>query len=265
MSCLDRLDARYRLILCDLWGCVHNGVALYPGAARRLERWRGEGRTIVLLTNAPRTASAVAGQLAELGLSPRCWDSIATSGGAGIAAARKLGPVGFIGTAADRADLAGAGVEIAANDFTQLVCTGLDERRRTVADYEPQLRDLAERAVTMHCLNPDRVVVRGDKMEPCAGAIADRFVELGGTVEFYGKPYPAIYAHALELGGSPPRRSVLAIGDGLDTDILGAARQGFDCVFVSGGIHAGEDFPDDFAQRHDLGGWRPLAIVESLA
>jgi len=49
------------------------------------------------------------------------------------------------------------------------------------------------------------------------------------------------------------------------TDMLGASRQGFDAIFVSGGIHAGEPFPADFAESHSLGAWAPVAVVEGLA
>ena len=116
----------------------------------------------------------------------------------------------------------------------------------------------------MHCLNPDRVVVRGGVPEPCAGAIADLYEMLGGRVTWYGKPHAPIYGHALHLAGEPPRDEVLAIGDALQTDILGAARMGFDAVYVTGGIHAGAPFPEDFAARYGLGDWRPVAAVESL-
>ena len=267
MSFLDALPARYRLILCDIWGVVHDGVRLYPGAADRLRQWRREDRTVVLITNAPRTADAVEAQLLRLGLPREAWDGVATSGEAGIAALSALGqPVGFIGTADDRAILEGRGVRIAnGEEFTELACTGLDERRRRVDDYLPELERLAGRDVLMHCLNPDRVVVRGGVPEGCAGAIADLYIGLGGRVEWYGKPYPAIYRHALCLAHDPPPSEVLAIGDALQTDVLGAARMGFDVVFVAGGIHAGEPFPHDFGPRNGLGDWQPVAIVDGLA
>ena len=116
----------------------------------------------------------------------------------------------------------------------------------------------------MHCLNPDRLVVRGGVPEACAGAIADLYQGLGGRVTWYGKPYEAIYRHALQRAGDPPRDQVLAVGDGLQTDILGAAQMGFDAVFVSGGINAGEDFPENFASQNGLGGWEPVAVVGGL-
>jgi HAD superfamily hydrolase (TIGR01459 family) len=263
---LEDLPDHYRAILCDIWGCLHDGVSLYPGASNRLRKWKEQGRIIILITNAPRTAEAVAAQLDQLGLSRELWDGIATGGDAGIESLRGCAePVGFIGTAVDRRILEGKGIRIAEGDeFTDLACAGLDERRRQVSDYAAELERLTVRDVLMHCLNPDRVVVRGGCMEACAGALADIYVELGGRVEWYGKPYRAIYEHALRLAGDPPVDEVLAIGDGLHTDLLGAARMGFAFIFVTGGIHAGEPYPKDFAVQNGLNGWRPVAIVDSL-
>jgi HAD superfamily hydrolase (TIGR01459 family) len=252
--------------LCDIWGCIHDGMRLYPGAARRLRQWREEGRSMVLVSNAPRPASTIEAHLLRLGLLRSDWDHVATGGEAGIKALRECpAPVGFIGTASDRADLEEGGVRIAAgDDFDQLACTGLDRYRHQVDDYREQLGKLSSRGVVMHCLNPDRLVIHGGEEVPCAGALADLYVELGGKVEWYGKPYAPIYNHALGLVGDPPAEAVLAIGDSLATDVLGAARMGFDCVFVTGGIHGGAPFPREFAARHGLGDWRPVATVESL-
>jgi HAD superfamily hydrolase (TIGR01459 family) len=267
MSFLDALPERFRVILCDVWGVIHDGVNLYPGAAERLLQWRGEGQFVILITNAPRTADAVAAQLLRIGLPSEAWDGVATSGEAGIEALNALdAPVGFLGTAGDRAILEGRGVRIAAGeDFTDLACTGLDDRRDDVDEYLPDLQRWAARAVRMHCLNPDRLVIRGGVPEACAGAIADVYEALDGEVIWYGKPHKTIYDHALHLAGDPAPEAVLAIGDGLQTDILGAARMGFDAVFVAGGIHGGEPFPTDFAAKNGLGGWQPVAVVDSLA
>ena len=266
MHFLAALPERYRLILCDVWGCVHDGFRLYPGAAERLRDWRGEGRSVVLITNAPRTTDAIEEHLRQVGLPRDTWDGIASSGEAGIAALVELDrPVGFIGTSDDCAILEERGVRIAdGDDFTELACTGLDERRQRSDEYRDQLEALAKRDVLMHCLNPDRVVVHGGVARACAGALADIYDALGGRVSWYGKPFPAIYRHALSLAGNPPSGQVLAIGDGLQTDVLGAARMGFDCVFVTGGIHQGEDFPPDFGRQHGLGDWRPVAVVPTL-
>ena len=267
MNYWDSLDPKYRLILCDVWGVVHDGVTLYPGAAERLRQWRDQGRCVVLITNAPRTAEAVEQQLARIGLPHDAYDFAATSGEAGIEALNALGrPVGFVGTAGDRAILEGRGVRIAEDEnYTDLACTGIMEGRPDPQDYRPDLERWADRDVHMHCLNPDRMVIRGGVPEACAGAIADLYAMLGGRVTWYGKPHEAIYRHALHRAGEPPSDEVLAVGDGLQTDILGAAQMGFDAVFVTGGIHAGEPFPENFAAQNGLGDWKPVGVVEGLA
>lgn len=266
MSWLDPLDLKYRAILCDVWGVIHDGISLYPGVAERLKLWRGEGRAVILLTNAPRTAEAVAAQLKRIGLPDDCWDEIATSGEAGISALAALAePVGFIGTPGDRADLASRGVRFAESElFSHLACTGIDGVRRKVGDYCVELERAAVRGVALHCLNPDKMVIRGGVAEPCAGALAELYEAMGGKVLWYGKPHPTIYAHALHLAGDPPRAAVLAIGDALETDILGAARNGLDALFVTGGIHRGNGFPPDFGAQFGLGNWAPVAVVSGL-
>jgi len=265
MTYWDTLDPQYSVILCDIWGVVHDGVHLYPSATERLRQWREQGRKVVLITNAPRTAEAVESQLGRIGLPRDCWDGIATSGEAGIAAIKALShPTGFLGTEQDRAILEEHGLRFVEDDFTDIAVTGLDSVRAAVADYRPQLESLVERDVLFHCFNPDRIVVRGGVTEPCAGAIADAYEGMGGRVEWYGKPHHSIYDYSLELAGHPPREAVLVIGDALITDMLGAATQGFDAVFVQGGIHASEPFPAGFASQYGLGDWSPVAVVDSL-
>ena len=266
MTPFDRLDPRYRLILCDIWGVVHDGGRLLPGAATRLSRWKAEGRKIILVTNAPRPASTIEAQLEALGLPRSAYDAITSSGEAGIAAlANPAREVGFLGMIEDRADLEYGGVTIVEAGFTELACTGLDERSDDPADYAAQLEALAAADVLMHCLNPDRVVIHRGRREACAGALADIYEALGGHVTWYGKPHATIYRHALGLAGDPPPSAVLAIGDSLRTDMLGAARAGFDAVFVQGGIHVGEPWPTDFATTNGLGDWHPVGIVPGLA
>ena len=266
MSELDRLDRRYTTIICDIWGVVHDGGTLLPGVIERFARFKEEGRTIILLTNAPRPASTVQAQLDELGLPRDLYDAVTSSGEAGIAGLLELGrPVGFMGTREDRDDLIGRGIQIVEHGFTDLACTGLDERSDDPADYHAKLEVLAADGVRMHCLNPDRVVIHMGDREACAGALADMYQAMGGAVIWYGKPHRPIYEHAQLLAGDPPLDATLAIGDGLQTDILGAAKFRIDAVYVSHGIHAGEPVPADFAAKHGLGDWAPILTVEGLA
>jgi HAD superfamily hydrolase (TIGR01459 family) len=122
---------------------------------------------------------------------------------------------------------------LADRDFTDVAVTGLRENQLAAADYATELRQLADRGVRFHCLNPDRIVIHGGQTMVCAGALADDYEALGGEVIWYGKPCAPIYRHALSLAGNPEPHQVLAVGDGLQTDVLGAARMGFDAVFVT--------------------------------
>ncbi len=265
MNPLDELSPKYRAILCDIWGVVQDGDRILPGVRIRLLRWKGEGRKVILVTNAPRPASTVQRHLDQLGLSRGAYDAITSSGEAGIAALTDpVRPVGFLGTHEDKVDLASNGVVISADGFSELACTGLDEWRDDPADYDEQLARWAAAGVVMHCLNPDRIVIHCGRREACAGALADIYEGLGGKVQWYGKPHRPIYDHARSLAGNPAPEEMLAIGDGLPTDMLGAANYGIDAIYVSHGIHAGEPVPDDFASRHGLGEWRPILTVEGL-
>lgn len=263
MDSFPNLPTRYRVILCDLWGVVHDGYAVFPGVVERLRRWKEEGRTVLFLTNAPRSPGIVREGLIGLGLAEELFDGVMTAGEAGVAELRGR-PVGFLGTEADRADLVGRGLTLIEQGFDELACAGLSEERSNVADFATELQDWAVRGVILHCLNPDRVVIHGSQRMVCAGALADEYERLGGTVHWYGKPYPEVYREAFRLAGDPDRSAVLAVGDGLHTDMLGAALQGIDAVYVSSGVHAGEPFPSDFGRRHGTGEWAPIATVNSI-
>jgi HAD superfamily hydrolase (TIGR01450 family) len=253
VSDLDALPERYRLILCDLWGCVHDGYRLLPGALARLRRWQADGRTVLFVTNAPRTSRAIQAQLDRLKLPRDLYAGIVTAGEVGATAL--LGrPVGFCGTPADRADLEAFGLEFAESDFAELACAGLASGE-TVDDYRDALARWRADDLLLHCLNPDRVVIHGGERMVCAGALADAYEALGGRTCWYGKPYATTYDHALRLAGSPPKETVLAVGDGLRTDIAGAAAYGIGCVYVSGGVDQGTELPD---------GVGPLLVVPSL-
>lgn len=253
MTSLDALPERYRLVLCDLWGCVHDGYRLLPGALERLQCWQADGRTVLFVTNAPRTARSIQAQLDRLQLPRNLYSAIVTAGEVGATAL--LGRVvGFCGTKDDRADLEAFGLQFTDGGFTELACAGLASGE-TVDDYREALTRWRDADVLLHCLNPDRVVIHGPERVVCAGALADAYEALGGRTCWYGKPYPSTYDHALRLAGSPPKEAVVAIGDGLRTDIAGATAYGLDCVYVSGGVDEGASLPD---------GATPILVVASL-
>lgn len=214
----------YDVILCDIWGVLHDGVQSHPAAADALFRIRQRGGTVILVSNAPRPAYSVVPHLDELGVPRHAWDGIVTSGDvtrAVLEASHEpyfwLGPERdyplFEGLAARSATLEEAPV---------LVCTGLlHDERETPDDYREILARARARGVTFLCANPDLVVERGGELVFCAGALAEAYADLGGEVIFAGKPHKPIYDAALDVAASLRKRDtdmskVLAIGDALE-------------------------------------------------
>jgi len=243
---LDELREHYDAVLCDLWGVVHNGQRVFERAAAALVRFRENGGRVVLITNVPKPRDPIPRQLDRLVVPRAAWDAIVTSGDAIRAefAARAPGPMHRIGPQSDTLLWDGLGLELASlEDARFLGVTGLDDfDRQTPADYVERLARARERGLEMVCANPDVVVRLGEKLYWCAGALARDYEALGGRVVMAGKPHAPIYALArreLErlLGREVNDRRVLAIGDGLATDVLGANRNGFDALFVAAGIH----------------------------
>lgn len=248
---IDNLNAiadRYDVVLCDVWGVLHNGIDAFASASNALTAAREKGLTVVLITNSPRPSPGVVGQLRMIGVADTAYDRIVTSGDVTrtlIAAGPRK--VFFLGPDRDLSILDDLGVEtVGASDAEAIVCTGFfDDEKEVPEDYHDMLVDFSARGVPLICANPDLIVERGSRMIPCAGAVAAYFEQLGGTTRIAGKPHRPIYetslAAAREARGSDIDISrVVAIGDGMPTDVRGALDYGLDLLYISGGIHAAE-------------------------
>ena len=280
---LRGLAPRYDLILCDVWGVLHDGVVAFAPAAEALARFRAlpaeaRARRVVLVSNAPRPGDSVRAQLDGLGVPRAAYDAVVTSGDItrGLLAARAGAPVHHLGPERDAPLFAGLDLHLVGlGEAEHVVCTGLlDDETESVADYADALAGLRARGVPLICANPDLVVERGDRLIPCAGALAAAYAALGGEVFYAGKPHAPIYAAALDAaaglpgGGAPDLARVLAVGDAIRTDITGADGFGIASLLVARGIHAGEIGALSAAtlelwlRTHTV---RPHAVVETLA
>lgn len=259
ISALSDLAGQYDALFCDLWGCVHNGVAPFPAAVAALRAFRAGGGRVILVTNAPRPKSSVRAQLDRMGLPRDTWDDIATSGDAAQAAmlrgavGRRVHHIGaekdetfFTDFEPDIADLvAGAGItRVPLAEAEGIVCTGLaDDLTETPEDYRARLLLGKTMGLKFLCANPDIIVDMGDKRLWCAGALAADYEDMGGEALYFGKPHPPVYDLARRrLGLEEPR--ILCVGDGIHTDVQGGIGEGLDTLFITGGIAAGEFGPD---------------------
>ncbi len=270
---LSEVSGEYDAVLCDLWGCYHDGITPYRAAVDACRGFRASGGLVVLLTNAPRPAASVRKFLDHIGAPSDSYDEIVSSGGA-CQAALQSGAFGhriqYVGPERDLHMLTDIGLEPAsAGEAEGVLVAGLrDDSVETPADYADEIAGWAARGLPMLCANPDIIVDRGEERLWCAGAIARDYEAAGGRVVWYGKPHQPIYGRCFEvlerLAGRPvPRGRVLAIGDGIATDVAGGIRAGLDVCFVTGGLAAGElgadpehpeqDRLEAFLSEHDLG------------
>jgi HAD superfamily hydrolase (TIGR01459 family) len=264
LQTLSDVSARYDAVFCDLWGCLHNGKTPFPAAVAALQAYRAQGGKVVLLTNAPRPNTSVISQLDQFGVPRDAWDLVVTSGDAAQyamlsgAVGHKVHHIGapkdepfFTEFADDLADFAKSQPPIqrvAMKDAAGIVCTGLaDDMTETPDDYRATLLLGKTLGLPMLCANPDVVVDVGDKRIFCAGALAQAYEATGGTALYFGKPHPPIYDLARRRLGQISDASdpqILAIGDGITTDIQGGIGEGLDTLFVTGGIAAAQFGPD---------------------
>ncbi len=250
---LSSLAETYDGVICDVWGVLHNGASAYPAAAEALTRFRALGKAVVLLTNAPRPAKSIEDLLSrQYAITSQSYDEIVTSGSVAreAFANETRRRVFHVGPEHNLNLFEGLDVELVGEDDAEYaVLTGMfDDETESPETYRPMLSRFADRGLRVYCANPDIIVERGDRLVYCAGALAQLYVELGGDTVIIGKPYKPVYDAALDALGRAlarpvDKRRVLAIGDGLPTDIKGAWGQGLDVLMVTAGIH-GADFGD---------------------
>ncbi len=268
---LSEISGRYDALFVDLWGCVHDGVRAIPSAVAALQTYRKSGGTVVLVTNSPQPRANVEKQLERLGVPTDAWDTIATSGDSARAAMFE-GVVGtkvwFIGQPHDQGFFTPLKVvtdpvaitQVPVDQAEGIVCCGPEDPHADPAVYRAQFLLAKQKGLKLLCANPDIVVDRGETREWCAGALAQLYTEMGGESLYFGKPHPPIYDLArrrlAELDRSVQAQDILAIGDGIHTDISGAMGEDIDSLFITGGLAAAEtktaDQPDPDALQEYL-------------
>ena len=252
---LAEVSARYKALFVDLWGCVHNGIAPFPDAVAALQAYRKTGGKVILVTNAPRPRASVEKQLTKMGLPRDAWDSIATSGDSARSAMYR-GAVGqkvyFIGEDHDQSFFSPLGLLNDAVEITKvpldqadgIVCCGPFDASAHPDVNRPDFLYAKTKGMKLLCANPDIVVDRGEVREWCAGALAQLYTDMGGESLYFGKPHPPIYDLARRrltaLGDNIPDAEILAIGDGIHTDVAGAMGEDLDVLFITGGLAAAE-------------------------
>lgn len=249
---IKEIAASYNYFIFDIWGVLHDGSNAYPGVIETLKSLKDSGKKVCFLSNAPRRASKVEAVLNRLGITKDFYDFILTSGEAAFLDLQKNQQNNFdkfshkyyyIGPDKDLDLLDGLNYERVSNAAHAgfIINTGFDHEDSTMAEKLPQIIEAKKYNLPMICVNPDLIVVnQAGKEMICAGALAREYEKMSGEVLYYGKPFSAVYKMTMEKLGNPNKKDVIAIGDGMETDIAGAKDFNIDSVLVSGGILANQ-------------------------
>ena len=253
---VKELRDRYDVWLCDIWGVIHNVIAKHDSAVEACRTFRSAGGVVILITNAPRPKSAIYPQFEAMNIPDDCYDEIVTSGDVtrNLLSQYSGKNVYHLGPERDLPIFHGIDVNLTSlKQADVILCSGLfDDDTETPEDYRAQFTEIMGLGLPMICANPDLVVERGDRIVYCGGALAQLYEELGGTVALAGKPHAPIYERSLSLAGQSLDKEVrqdrvLAIGDGLKTDLAGAHNAGLDALFIISAIHF------DLSNENELG------------
>jgi len=235
----------YDTFIVDLWGVMHDGIALNLDAITTIENLIASKKKVFFLSNAPRPNNKVINFLKKLKMQEKLLQNVLTSGEVAIKFLRekKFGNKFFhLGPEKDNSLYKGLEIKKTSLEMCDFIlCTGLFH------DYEQNLnyyKDLLKNSLSKKfiCTNPDLIVHRGDTQEYCAGKIAQIFENLGGEVIYFGKPYELVYNEILNT-----TEKSFIIGDNLNTDIKGANNLKLDSLFITGGVHRSE-----FKDENDL-------------
>lgn len=253
---LSEVAHLYDGFILDLWGVVHDGVKPFPWTVETLTQLKQAQRIIWMLSNAPRRAHLVAARLTAMGVGPELYDGIMTSGEAAWMALKdrhlaQWGRKCFHLGPSDKDGSVYEGLDVALVDEPQdadfLLATGVFDFADKAEQYIDVLKACIKAKLPMVCANPDRIVHVEHQLVVCAGTFADMYREMGGEVVYFGKPHSTVYN--LCLGGMGVKK-VMAVGDGMQTDIEGAALAGIDSALVTSGIHR-DAFPGTTGRGRD--------------
>ncbi len=244
---------KYEVFILDQWGVIHDGNKGYSHAIKCINYLKANNKKLIIISNSSKRKQSSINRLPILGFNSDLFDEVITSGEMvwqtislslqeygdnlkkcfhifdntkedGIKYREGLNNLEFVH-------------DIREANFI-LACTPY--KNSLPMDYLPILSEAFKNKMLMFCANPDfETVEKNDKKNIlCMGTIAQLYQDMGGNVIILGKPSQEIYHEATKCVNSYKKSQMVAIGDSLFHDIIGAKKFGIDSVLITTGIHA---------------------------
>jgi HAD superfamily hydrolase (TIGR01459 family) len=251
---LEDLAERYDTFFIDQFGVLLDGVKAYPGSIEALHWLKSRSKEIVILSNSGRSGAYNTQRLVAQGFDALSFDHFVTSGDVArhlITSGALVIPEGAgtrcltisIANDSTLSDSLGFIRTDSGHDADLVVIAGSEADRVPMERYRELLAPAAARKTMCICTNPDISMLTGKGLAPAAGAIAMLYEEMGGPVRRVGKPYRDIYDYALHIIGHKDKARIVAIGDSIEHDIVGASRFGIAAALVRTGVLADTPVP----------------------
>lgn len=272
---LRAIAGKYRCWFVDAYGVLHDGANAFPGVIESLTRLRGTGAKVVIVTNSAQRIDAVIARLLDAGIAAGCYDHVISSG---ELTWRHIAKLNADGSRMRRVFLIRESEgpcwlkylpnpivdDVAEADL--IVAAGMPYRTAMAAKADG-LPQVLERAVALRLpmlvADSDETYPQNGVIRLGPGWIAWRYIELGGEVVEFGKPYAPIYEAAATLGGAEAGK-IIMVGDNLATDVAGACRMGLASLLVQKrGVHDGLS-PAELRKAAKLYGAWPTYIAPAF-
>lgn len=245
---LAALAVQFDAFLIDQFGVLLNGDGAYSYAPAALAQLAGMGKQVLLLSNSGKRAEPNVARLTRLGFERSSYRTVLSSGEAAFAHIQsRIGgdiarnaAVWLHARDGDLSPVEGLQVTLvdAPEQATLMIIAGSQGDEISLDRYREMLTPAAQRHIPAFCTNPDMTMLTPRGQKPGAGRIAKLYQELGGEVEYVGKPFPLIYNVARDMLGQIDPGKVLCIGDSPAHDIAGGKAAGFATTLVRTGLHA---------------------------
>jgi len=249
---IQDLTPQIRALILDMDGVLWKNDTLLVDLPRVFERIRDLGMKVVLATNnATRSVDMYLKRFNRFGVQLEAWQVVNSAIALGTMLKERFpqgGRVYIIGEKGVCATLSEFGFEYAEENPLAVV-VGMD--RQVTYDKLTRATLLIRSGIPFYATNPDKTFPTPRGLEPGAGAIIAS-VQASTDVEplMAGKPQPTMMQVALErLGASPDQ--TLAVGDRLETDILGGYHAGCRTALVLSGVSTSSDL-ETFTPKPDL-------------
>lgn len=246
------LSDKFTVFVFDLCGVVHDGVSLKPQTLHFIAELRKLGKHVIFLSNSPNSSSRAISLLESNGFETLKDEKFYTSGDFFINFIKnnpnyKNKKYYFFGKDYNEKFLKDNNLLIIDNidEAEFIIASPFSSNKQEIAELEKYVETILDYKLPLICINPDMYAPHGNEIRFTPGYFAKKYEDLGGSVQYFGKPYKEIYEFILNdllKNKKIPKEQVLMVGDSMHTDIRGAKNYGIQSLLVGNGYHRHIDF-----------------------